>query len=164
MSLETRLIALAEAVGTDIKSLTTKQGDLTSLSTTAKDNLVAALNELYGAIGSTGAQIDDTAGTGDTLVTYSVDKILAVIAAAKAAVKSDLLNGAPAALDTLVELANALGNDANFSATLATQMSKRVRYDASQTLNTTEKKQACDNIGVGDPEIDLVSKYAAKKV
>lgn len=58
MSLETRLIALAEAVGTDIKSLITKQGDLTSLNTTAKGNLVAAINELFGAIGNAGARTD----------------------------------------------------------------------------------------------------------
>lgn len=164
MSLETRLIALAEAVGTDIKSLITKQGDLTSLNTTAKGNLVAAINELFGAIGNAGAQIDDLAGTGDKLVTYSADKILAVVDAAKQAVKSDLLDGAPEALDTLVELADALNNDPNFAATLATQIGNRVRFDDAQTLTTAQKKQACDNIGVGDPGIDLVAKYEAKKV
>lgn len=163
MSLETRLIALAEAVGTDIKSLITKQGDLTSLNTTAKGNLVAAINELFGAIGNAGAQIDDFAGTGDKLVTYSADKILAVVDAAKQAVKSDLLDGAPEALDTLVELADALNNDPNFAATLATQIGNRVRFDDAQTLSTAEKLQACTNIGVGDPEIDLVAKYVAKK-
>lgn len=163
MSLETRLIALAEAVGTDIKSLITKQGDLTSLNTTAKGNLVAAINELFGAIGNAGAQIDDLAGTGDKLVTYSADKILAVVDAAKQAVKSDLLDGAPEALNTLVELADALNNDPNFAATLATQIGKRVRYDDAQTLTTQEKLTACTNIGVGDPEIDLVAKYVAKK-
>lgn len=46
MSLEARIIALAVAVGTDIKALTDKQGDLTALTTTVKTNLVAALNEL----------------------------------------------------------------------------------------------------------------------
>ena len=54
MSLETRIIALAQAIGTDVKTLTIKQGDLTSLSTTAKGNLVAAINELYGEIGPMG--------------------------------------------------------------------------------------------------------------
>ena len=110
------------------------------------------------------AQIDDLAGTGDKLVTYSADKILAVVDAAKQAVKSDLLDGAPEALDTLVELADALNNDPNFAATLATQIGNRVRFDDAQTLTTAQKKQACDNIGVGDPGIDLVAKYEAKKV
>ena len=46
MTMETRLIALAQAIGADIKALTTKQGDLTSLATTANGNLVAAINEV----------------------------------------------------------------------------------------------------------------------
>ena len=50
MSLESRIIALATAVGTDIKALTTNQGNLASLSTTAKSNLVAAINELVAQI------------------------------------------------------------------------------------------------------------------
>lgn len=69
MTMETRLIALAQAIGADIKALTTKQGDLTSLATTANGNLVAAINEIYGLLGSVGAIIDDGAGDGDTSVT-----------------------------------------------------------------------------------------------
>jgi hypothetical protein len=46
MSLETRLIALAQAIGADIKTLTTNQGILANLTTTTKVNLVAAINEL----------------------------------------------------------------------------------------------------------------------
>lgn len=52
MSLETRIIALAQAIGADIKTLTQKQGDTTSLNTTAKDSLVAALNELHANAGA----------------------------------------------------------------------------------------------------------------
>lgn len=64
MSLETRITGLATAIGADIKALTAKQGDLTALSTTAKGNLVAAINELYGRLASTGAVIDDAVGDG----------------------------------------------------------------------------------------------------
>lgn len=167
MSLATRIVALAQAIGSDVKTLTTKQGDLTSLSTTAKGNLVAAINELYLAIG--GASIDDAAGNGDTLVTWSADKIYDTIEAAKTAVKDDLVNGASAALDTLSELAAALGNDASFATTIATQMGNRVRYDAAQTLDAAQKAQACANIGaqsaaaIGDPDRDLVADYTAAK-
>jgi hypothetical protein len=163
MSLETRIVALAQAIGADIKTLTTKQGDLTSLSTTAKGNLVAAINELYSAIGSSGAQINDTAGNGDTLVTWSADKIHDTIEAAKAAVKNDIVNGAAAAFDTLSELASALNNDPTFAATIATELGNRVRFDAVQTLTTAQKLQACTNIGVGDPERDLAAAYATAK-
>lgn len=163
MSLELRIVALAQAIGGDVKTLTNKQGDLTSLSTTAKGNLVAAINELYSAIGNAGAQINDTAGDGDTLVTWSANKIHDTIEAAKLAVKNDLVNGASAALDTLSELAAALNNDPTFAASIATELGNRVRFDQAQTLTTAQKLQACTNIGVGDPERDLAAAYATAK-
>lgn len=164
MSFETRIIALANAIGADIKDLRTKQGDLTSLSTTAKGNLVAAINELYGLIGGAGATINDAAGNGDTAVTWSADKIFDAIEAAKVAVKSDLTNGAAAALDTLSELATALGNDPSFAATIAAEIGNRVSYDTPQALSAAQKAQACANIGAGDPEHDFAADYAAAKV
>lgn len=164
MSLSARIIALAQAIGADIKALTTKQGDLTSLSTTAKGNLVAALNELHAAIGGAGAAIDDAAGNGDTLVTWSADKIFDTIEAAKAAIKNDLVNGAGAALDTLAEFEAAINNDPNFAATVATALGYRVRFDAAQVLSGAQKLQACENIGIGDPEVDLAAAYATAKV
>lgn len=164
MSLSARIVSLAQAIGADIKTLTANQGTLTGLSTTTKTSLVAAINELYSAIGSAGAQIDDLATNGDTAVTWSADKIFDTIEAAKTAVKNDLTNGAAAALDTLSELAAAIGNDANFATTIATELGNRVRYDAAQTLTALQQAQACANIGVGDPETDLAASYATAKV
>lgn len=163
MTLETKIIAVVQAIGADIKDLRTKQGDLTALSTTAKGNLVAAINELYGLLGSSGAVIDDAAGDGATAVTWSADKIFDTIEAAKAAVKAELTDGASTALDTLAELAAALGNDPNYAATIATELGNRVRYDAAQTLTTAQRLQACTNIGVGDPEHDFVTDYTTAK-
>lgn len=163
MSLETKIIALAQAIGADVKLLTARQGDLTSLPTTAKGSLVAAITEIYGLLGSSGAVIDDDAGAGDTEVTWSADKIVAALAQAMAEVKDSLLDGAGAALDTLKELADALNNDPNFAATIATELSNRVRFDAAQTLTTPQRLQACTNIGVGDPEHDFAADYATAK-
>lgn len=163
MSLATQIVTLAQAIGADIKDLRTKQGDLTGLSTTAKGNLVAAINELYSALSGAGAVINDSAGNGATAVTWSADKIFDTIEAAKAAVKSDLTNGAAAALDTLNELAAALGNDPSFAATVATELSNRLRFDAAQTLTVPQKLQACTNLGVGDPEHNFVTDYTAAK-
>ena len=160
MSLSARIVTLAQAIGGDVKTLTANQGSLTSLSTTAKTNLVAAINELATALGS---KINDTATNGDTTVTWSADKIYDTIEAAKTAVKNDLTNGAAAALDTLSELAAAVGNDANFATTIATELGNRVRYDAAQTLTTLQQAQACANIGVGDPETDLSAAYTTAK-
>ena len=163
MSLETQIIALAQAIGADIKDVRVKQGDLTSLTTAAKTSLVAAINELKAALGSAGAAINDTAGNGATTVTWSADKIFDTIEAAKAAVKSDLTNGAAAALDTLSELAAALGNDPSFAANMATALGNRVRYDDVQTLTAPQQLQACSNIGVGDPAHNFVTDYTAAK-
>jgi len=160
MSLETRIVALAQAIGADVKSLTARQGDLTSLSTTAKTNIVAAINELYAALGN---NIDDLAGDGATTVTWSANKIYDTIEAAKSAIKNELIGGSAAALDTLKELAAALNNDPNFATTIATELGNRVRFDAAQTLTTAQKLQTCTNIGVGDPERDLAAAYVTAK-
>ena len=163
MSLETQIIALAQAIGADIKDVRTKQGDLTSLTTVAKGNLVAAINELKAALASAGATIDDAAGDGATAVTWSANKIFDSIAAAKAEVQNSILDGAGAALDTLNELSAALNNDPNFAATIAIEISNRVRYDAEQTLTAPQQLQACSNIGVGNPERDFATDYATAK-
>lgn len=163
MTMETRLTALAQAIGADVKILRDRQGDLTSLSTAAKGNLVAAINEIFALVGAGGVQINDSAGNGDTGVTWSADKIFDTIELAKAAVKSDLIGGASAALDTFKELQDALGNDPTFAATISTALTKRVRIDSVQTLTTAERLQACQNIGIGDPEADFVAAYNTAK-
>lgn len=163
MSLETRIIALAEAIGADIKDLRATRGTLSSLSTTAKSNLVAAINELHAAISSAGVQINDSATNGATTVTWSADKIFDEIAAAKVAVTNSLTNGAAATLDTLNELAAALGNDPSFATNIATQIGNRVRFDAAQVLDSTQQAQACANIGVGNPERNFVTDYTTAK-
>ena len=170
MTLETRLIALAQAMGSDVKALTQSQGSLSALTTTAKNNLVAAINELVSMVGSAGAAINDSAGDGATTTTWSANKIYDSIEAAKLAVTNSLVNGAAGTLDTLNELAAALGNDPSFAATIATQIANRVRFDAAQTLSAPQKVQALANIGavavldVGDTERNFAADYAAAKV
>lgn len=160
MSLEAKIIALATAIGTDVKALTTKQGDLTALSTTAKTNLVVAINEMHAAVSGS---IDDTAGGGSTLVTWSADKIFDTIELAKTTVKNDLVAGASTALDTLSELAAALGNDPSFATTIATELGNRLRFDAAQTLSGAQKLQACQNVGVGNYDRNFTADYTAAK-
>lgn len=165
MSLETKIIALAQAIGADVKALNVKTGDLSSLSTTAKTNLVAAINEIRTLAMGAGVKINDAAvaGAAGKLVVWSADKVATSITAAKLAVKNEILDGAGEALDTLKELAAALGNDPNFATTIATELGNRVRFDAVQTLTEPQKKQACENIGVGNPEHDFAADYVAAK-
>lgn len=116
MSLSTNVQDLATRVSTEVKLVKTlingNQGDLTALQTTAKTNLVAAINELVAAIGGAGASIDDE--NVSTVTVYSSDKTVKVVEAAVAA----LVDAAPETLDTLAEIAEALGDDPNFATTI----------------------------------------------
>jgi hypothetical protein len=160
MSLQTQLQALISAIATDIKALFANQGNLSTLSTTTKTNLVAALNELKTSINSIDltALISDSSAT-STTKTYSIDKINAQISAAVSA----LVAGAPTALDTLKELADAIASDESGIAGLVTAVGNRIRFDASQSLTSPQQIQACQNIGVGDPTTDLAAAYATAK-
>ena len=79
MTIETRLISLAQAIGTDIKTLNANQGSLSSLTTTAKLSIVSAINEVKALAqaasggGGTGSSINDSAVAGATTETWSVD-------------------------------------------------------------------------------------------
>ena len=163
MTLEARVVALAQAIGTDVKTLTTAVGSLSGLTTTAKNNLVAAINEIAQAAASA-TGIDDGVTSGAS--TWSSNKISSEISGAV----SGLVGGAGAALDTLKELADALGNDPSFATTIATQIANRVRYDEAQVLTAPQKAQACDNIGAaslvatGDLDRDFSAVYTAAKV
>lgn len=125
MSLASNIQDLATAISTEIKKDRVKingnAADLSALSTTAKADLVAAINEVFAMAqaatgGSDGAVISDTTTT--TTTTWSSSKSQAQIDAAI----SNILGAAPTALDTLKEIGDALNNDANFAATVTTQL------------------------------------------
>lgn len=68
----------------------------------------------------------------------------------KVVVAAYLSDSAPTTLDTLNELANALGDDPNFATTTATALGNRLRFDAAQSLTTGQKTQAQANLGLAD--------------
>lgn len=51
---------------------------------------------------------------------------------------AELVDGSPAALDTLKELSAALGNDPNFATTVATQIGQKVDKVAGKGLSTED--------------------------
>ena len=158
-TLQVRITDLATRVATEIKSVKTlvngNAADLSALTTTQKTSLVAAINELKNAVDNAGSSITISDSTSSTTQVWSSSKIASEIQAAKDA----LTNGAAAALDTLSELASALGNDANFASTITTALGYRLRFDAVQTLTTEQKTQACANLGIGEPDTDFVSTF-----
>ena len=141
-TLEQRLSAVIQAIGADIKILKTAKGDLTALSTTAKTNLVEALNEIF-TLANTKASSTDITSAINTL-------------------KTEIMGtGVPEALNTLKEIATYIQSDETLGVSLSTAITKRVRFDDVQTLTTPEKLQACTNIGVGNPDVDLVAVFNA---
>ncbi len=134
---EALLDALSAAIAARVNTLKAHDGDLASLTTTAKSSLVLAINEVA-ATASAGAGIDDGSTSGST--TWSSTKITAKLAA--------LVDSAPGALDTLNELAAALGDDANFSSTITTALGLRLRVDAAQAFDSTQRAQGRANLGI----------------
>lgn len=120
MSLVTNITNLATRIATEVKSVRTlingNASDLSGLTTTSKTNLVSAINEVKASITTAGPEIDDT--TTSTTKVWSSNKTNSQITAAVAAV----VDAAPSALDTLNELASALGDDSNFAATVTTSL------------------------------------------
>lgn len=174
VTLATRLADLTTRIATETKSLRTlingNASNLGDLTTTAKANLVAAINELDADIAalaaSAGATIDD-ASVASSSQTYSINKILDLIAVAKAAVKNDILNGAGAAYDTLVELQALLEGDAASIAAINAALGNRLRFDAAQALSAPAKAQGCANLGAaaladtGDLDTNFVTTFEA---
>lgn len=67
-----------------------------------------------------------------------------------------VVDSSPAALNTLNELAAALGDDANFSTTTSTSLGNRLRVDtASQGLNGTQQANAITNLGITSTKAEL---------
>ena len=158
-TLQVRITDLATRVATEIKSVKTlvngNAADLSALTTTQKTSLVAAVNELKTALDALGTPLTISDSTSSTTQVWSSSKVASEITAAKNA----LTNGAAAALDTLSEIAAALGNDANFASTITTALGYRLRFDDVQTLTAQQKTQACANLGIGEPDTDFVTTF-----
>ena len=152
---EAEIKLFATEVGTQIKGLRTLMGLLSNLTTTDKTNLIAAINEVNAKTAGAGAQIDDA--TARTTTVYSSSRTEARITEATTALKSDILGGAGPTVDTLKEIADILASSGSDVAALTTALSKRVSFDAAQTLTAPEKVQVNTNIGsvslaqFGDP-------------
>lgn len=136
---------------------------LTLADAAALMSLLTASSTTVQGIVELATSTETTTGT-DTVRATTPAGVKAAIDAATAA----LVNSAPGALDTLKELADALGSDPNFATTMATALGNRVRVDtAAQGLNGTQQSNARTNIDVyskteiGDPTTNFVTTFEA---
>lgn len=124
---------------------------------------IIALQTAVGAIGaiSPTAVISDAAGAGVFDKTWSADKLIAYITAAATQAKDDIINGAPAALDTLLEIANQLAADQTALGSLVLALDAAIRTDIVQTFTDAQKTQAQENMGV--TASTMMASYTAAK-
>lgn len=177
-----RIIILAQGIAEDIQTLLAQDGQLASLNTTDKTSLVAAINEVL-ANASVGAllaasNLSDVADAGtartnlDVLSNAEVTALIAAVTLASLgglteaevdaraqAVLAANIGTAPALLDSIQEIAAELEADNTAFAALTTTVSNKVAFNMVQTLTTAEQLQACQNIGVGDPDHDFLADY-----
>lgn len=212
MSLSSNVTDLATRVGTEAKALRTmingNAADLASLTTTAKSNLVAAINEIEAAVSASSGIDDGVTGTSTTWSSQKItDEDAATLASANGytdtavggiditdliddvtpsssttysstkigsdltAAINNLVDSAPGTLDTLNELAAALGDDPAFATTVTTALGNRVRTDtAAQGLDSTQQSNARTNIdaasatAVGSTSANYVTTFEAALV
>lgn len=154
MSQSANLIAVFEAIGFDVGTLFSNQGDLASLTTVNKSNLVAALNEVRGVLSAT---INNAIITNST--TYSSLKIEAVVSNAIAAI----VDSAPEEYNTLGKVAQYIEDNDLTIGEILIALNNRVRFDAPQSLTLAQQIQASTNTGVGDISTDFVAAYNIAK-
>jgi hypothetical protein len=149
-TLNQQIQALATQVGSDVKTLIAKQGDLSTLTTSQKASLVLAINELNSAISQIDMSkvIEDGQTSADK--TWSSNKILSEITTKCNEVKTALLGGAGDAYDTLKELADLITDNKELIDSLQELAGAHVRYDVAQELSPGQKTQARRNIGAAD--------------
>lgn len=125
--LSTRLKLAFQAVGADINTLLAQDGTLTTLTTSQKTSLVAAINEVNAAVKAIDVKslIDDEAS--DATHAWSAQKVA-----------SEILTKTNAVKDTIAALQQIAGN--------------HVRFDQDQVLSAEQKSQALKNIGGASAE------------
>ena len=96
-----------------------------------------------------GTQNVSTAVSGDTLTITGPDLSSYASTSYVDTAIANTVDSAPETLNTLNELAAALGDDANFATTTSTALGNRLRVDtAAQGLTSTQKSNATTNLGL----------------
>ena len=135
------------------------QGQRGSLTTTDKDSLVDAINEVNDQLSAIRGQIESKSQIDDSLTTaintWSALKISNTVAEKLAELKNELLGGAGADFDTLQELVTLINQNKGAIEALETIAAGHVRFNAAQSLTANEKAQARSNIGA--PSTDDVA-------
>ena len=161
------------AVNTEDKRLFTQDdgGNVVELGTTPSSVAVTGNATVGGTLGVTGTTTLGTANITTATVTTALSvptPTLDAHAATKGYVDTEVssavatvIDSSPAALDTLNELAAALGDDPNFSATITTSIGTKLPKDGSEAMTGDLDLGSNNIVAVADPTDD---QHAATKV
>lgn len=144
------LISFVQRVGKDMGALTNKIGDVNALTTTDKTSVVSALNELKSNVASIKVGVDEA-----FVDAISTQKVKAEI--------DKLVAGAPDALNTLKELADAVQDGSTTAQAVATKLNAKLSFDEPQVLTSQQQQQACANLGLGNTSVNLLAIYITAK-
>ncbi len=189
-TLESRVIALAQAIGLDIKAINTALGVLAGLNTAAKSNLVAAINEVYTIASTNDAEIgalDGLTTTAKTSLVSAINEVKAQIAAVDltAVISDTALAGTTNktySVDKILTLLSALETkilggiapeaidtikeladyltNNSVAGGIVEQLANRVRVDSVQNFTAEQQAQGRANIGAA-AAADLMALSAA---
>lgn len=182
---EQKLTALAQGVGTDIKTIRAVIGALTlaSLTVPGAGSLIEAANINRSAIETlqnappsyTNEQaltvatnlINSRQGTiasPDASQYATTQGVVDALNAATDSLRTEILGSMPSeALNTIQELAAALEGNDNVLTNLMSALGTRVDAAAAQSFTLEQRRQASQNIGMGDPEYDFLADYVAAR-
>ncbi len=123
---------------------------------TAKANAAQAAAQTF-ATGAAGAAETAAKAYADTVAAQAEADAATYTDNAVAASKASILGGASAAYDTLVELEAAVVANGQGVGALVSAIGDRVSYTQNDGKTAAEMLQACNNIGVGNYDQDLVA-------
>lgn len=151
-SIQDSLVTISDTGSIALPALQTVDGRDVSVDGTALDSHIANVANPH-VVTKTQvglSNVDNTTDAGKPVSTAQATAIAAALATANSYTDTEvaaLVDSAPATLDTLNELAAALGDDPNFATTVATSLGNRLRVDtAAQGLTGAEKTNAKTNI------------------
>lgn len=147
-AVKSRIAAAEAAITSTATNVTALQTATAALGANKADKSALAVTDaaLAALQSSLSGIINDSLSTA-TDKTYSIDKILAVVASAQAQVKQDLLGGAGAAYDTLQELKAFIDTNGTAIEAINAVVASHVSFADVQSLTDAQKLRARTNIG-----------------
>lgn len=136
---------------------------LAGIATNADVTSATNVGSVAAAAAAKASPVDaDTIPLTDSQASNALKKVS--ISTLKNVVIAAIQSGAPALLDTIDELAAALGDDPNAITAINTALGNRLRVDAAQGLNATQQAQGRSNLGIAISTLNFATAYNAAKV